>query len=208
MERLKLAIADKILEVTSREDEMMKQNLSKIQRFSDFAEACKSLMVKYPEIEDELLEMVRINDFDTARASRRVDSIINRSQVPMSGERSVPIDEEANNFSDRDLSDSGSSVSSEAKPEETNISVEEVSDEDIIYSTIGEDDVPTEDILKKQKQQKTFRIIWKSIALILALVVIYFIVKFVINYWKYILIVVAVLIVAFILWINRKKKNK
>jgi len=79
MERLKLAIADKILETTSLEDETMKQNLSRIQRFRDFAEACKSLMVKYPEIEDELLEMVRMDDFDTARASRRVDFIIHKS---------------------------------------------------------------------------------------------------------------------------------
>jgi hypothetical protein len=224
MERLKLAIADKILEVTSREDELIKQNLSRIQRFSDFAEACKSLMVKYPEIEDELLEMVLINDFDTARASRRVDSIINRSQVPVSREMSVPVNEEADDLSDRNFKNSDSSLPSEDKSEETNLKVEEesfsaessanfiseekVPDEDIIYSTIGEEDTPDEEMLKKQKQQKAFQIVWKSIALILALVLIYFIVKFVINYWKYILIVVVVLVAVFILWTNRKKKNK
>ncbi|MDO5523758.1 MAG: hypothetical protein Q4G48_06905 [Bacteroidia bacterium] len=78
MERLKIAVADKILEISSGNPEEMKFRLSKIQRFNDFAEACKTLMTKYPEIETELIEMVRDNDFDASRASRRVDSIISR----------------------------------------------------------------------------------------------------------------------------------
>ena len=80
MERLKVAIADKILEISSRNPEEMKYRLGKIQRFSDFAEACKTLMAKYPEIEAELLEMVADDDFDASRASRKVDAIISREQ--------------------------------------------------------------------------------------------------------------------------------
>ena len=80
MERLKVAIADKILEISSGNPEEMKYRLAKIQRFNDFAEACKTLMTKYPDIETELLEMVADDDFDASRASRRVDSVINREQ--------------------------------------------------------------------------------------------------------------------------------
>ena len=40
MERLKVAIADKILEISSGNPEEMNYRLAKIQRFNDFAEAC------------------------------------------------------------------------------------------------------------------------------------------------------------------------
>lgn len=80
MEKLKVAIAEKILEVSADNTDDMKQKLSKIQRFNDFVEACKSLMTNYPEIEVELLQMVKNNDFDAIKASRNVDYIINREQ--------------------------------------------------------------------------------------------------------------------------------
>lgn len=75
MERLKVVIADKILETSSGGAEQMNDKLFKIQRFTDFAEACKSLMLTYPEIEPALIRMVNEYDFDTVKASRTVDAI-------------------------------------------------------------------------------------------------------------------------------------
>lgn len=81
MEQLKIAIADKILEASAGDSEQMRNKLRKIQRFSDFSEALKSMMQKYPEIEEELLRMVNDDDFDTAKASRRVDYILNKEHT-------------------------------------------------------------------------------------------------------------------------------
>ena len=97
MERLKVAIADKILEISSGNPEEIKFKLGKVQRFSDFAEACKTLMTKYPEIETELLEMVRDNDFDASRASRRVDSIITPPPA-VTSENDVSVTENETSF--------------------------------------------------------------------------------------------------------------
>lgn len=76
MDRLKSAIADKVLDISSSSDDSVKFKLEQINRFRDFVNACQSLIVKYPEIESELLRMVNNNDFDTRVASSRVDSII------------------------------------------------------------------------------------------------------------------------------------
>ncbi|WP_165040587.1 DUF3784 domain-containing protein [Dysgonomonas sp. ZJ709] len=76
MERLKAILADKILDVTSLSGDDVKAKVEKIQRFRDFANACQTLMTKYPLIEDELIKMVNDGDFDTKVASSRVDSVI------------------------------------------------------------------------------------------------------------------------------------
>ena len=77
MEKLKAVLADKILDlsITSNSDDV-KSKIDKIQRFRDFANACQTLMKKYPQIEDELITMVESNDYDTKVASSRVDTII------------------------------------------------------------------------------------------------------------------------------------
>ncbi len=76
MDKLKSAIADKILEITSLGEDNIKAKLEKIARFRDFSDACQSLIIKYPLIETELITMVENNDFDTKIASSRVDAII------------------------------------------------------------------------------------------------------------------------------------
>lgn len=81
MERLKAILADKILDLSVNNGDEVKATLDKIQRFRDFANACQTLMKKYPAIEDELIEMVQSNDFDTKVASSRVDTIIRLSDT-------------------------------------------------------------------------------------------------------------------------------
>lgn len=76
MERLKSILADKVLDLSSESGDAVKVKIDKIQRFRDFANALKSLMVKYPAIEDELIAMVEDGDFDTKVASSRVDTVI------------------------------------------------------------------------------------------------------------------------------------
>ena len=73
MERLKAILADKILDLSANNGDEVKATLEKIQRFRDFANACQTLMKKYPAIEDELIEMVQSNDFDTKGGRRGTD---------------------------------------------------------------------------------------------------------------------------------------
>lgn len=90
MDQLKSAIADKVLELSSLNGEDIRSRLDKINRFRDFVNACRSLTAKYPEIESELLNMIKNDDFDTKTASLKVDSIIqladNRPSVNKSKE--------------------------------------------------------------------------------------------------------------------------
>jgi hypothetical protein len=81
MERLKSILADKVLDLSSGNGEEVKSKIDKIQRFRDFANALKSLMIKYPAIEDELIAMVEHGDFDTKVASSRVDTVIRLSDT-------------------------------------------------------------------------------------------------------------------------------
>lgn len=76
MERLKSILADKVLDLSSESGDAVKVKIDRIQRFRDFANALKSLMVRYPAIEDELIAMVEDGDFDTKVASSRVDTVI------------------------------------------------------------------------------------------------------------------------------------
>lgn len=80
MDKLKSAIADKVLEISSSEENTVKAKLERINRFRDFVNACQVLIRKYPDIEAELIAMVENNDFDTKIASSRVDSIIRLSE--------------------------------------------------------------------------------------------------------------------------------
>lgn len=76
MDKIREAIADKVLEISSSETYDIKEKLQKINRFRDLTEACQSFIKKYPEIEDELLGMIKNNDFDARVASSRIDTII------------------------------------------------------------------------------------------------------------------------------------
>lgn len=81
MERLKSILADKILDLSAGSGDEVKAKIDKMQRFRDFANALKSLMIKYPAIEDELISMVEDGDFDTKVASSRVDTVIRLADI-------------------------------------------------------------------------------------------------------------------------------
>ncbi|MDH6307815.1 hypothetical protein M2451_000264 [Dysgonomonas sp. PFB1-18] len=81
MERLKSILADKILDLSAESGDEVKAKIDKMQRFRDFANALKSLMIKYPAIEDELISMVEDGDFDTKVASSRVDTVIRLADI-------------------------------------------------------------------------------------------------------------------------------
>lgn len=244
MERLKVAIADKILEISSGNPEEMKYRLAKIQRFNDFAEACKTLMTKYPDIETELLEMVADDDFDASRASRRVDSVINREQKmpePILGYQTnqipevIPIitpppadiiEDDISEPEEIEIFEETVEEFEEQTPAEEPLFTEEVTTEpqsefdppviaeisepenEVVFSTVPEES--TEDIDKKAKRKKQLTLIWKILAVIVSIVVIIFVVKFVMSYWKTILIVLASLLViaALGLYLKRRNKNK
>lgn len=89
MDNLKSAIADKILDLSTSGGDEMRIKLEKINRFRDFADACRSLILKYPAIESELLRMVESNDFDTKIASSRVDTIIRLSESNTPGNQQI-----------------------------------------------------------------------------------------------------------------------
>lgn len=88
MNNLKSAIADKVLEISASDSSEIKSKLEKINRFCDFADACQSLIQKYPAIEAEFLRMVENNDFDARVASSRVDTIIRLSESGISNTQS------------------------------------------------------------------------------------------------------------------------
>ena len=225
MEQLKVAIADKILEVTSGNPEEIKYKLGKIQRFSDFAEACKTLMSKYPEIETELMEMVKDNDFDASRASRKVDSIINREhrlstvepdyqapQIP----QEIPIitPPPANMAEETEIIEEQEPVLEEIREymeeeipfEETTIEENVVEPEnEILFSTVSEEDLKEE---KRAKQKKYFTLAWQILAIALAIFILVIVVKFVVSYWKTILIVLASLLALYLLWVFLRKRNR
>lgn len=89
MERLKAILADKILDLSTTSGDEVKAKVDKIQRFRDFANACRTLMIKYPAIEDELINMVEDGDFDTKVASSRVDTVIRLADAEATQARNV-----------------------------------------------------------------------------------------------------------------------
>lgn len=233
MERLKVAIADKILEISSRSSEEMKYMLGKIQRFNDFAEACKTLITKFPEIETELLEMVADDDFDASRASRKVDAIISREQTKQASPpdyqmpqipESIPIitpppatahESDVSVIKNETLSEDAI----EEHPEqythaEQPPAVEESSaandtnkpEKEVIFSTISLEDVEGKD--KKAKRKRQLTLLWQILAIAVVVFLVVIVVKFVVSYWKIILIVFGSLLVIYLLWVFLKKRNR
>lgn len=223
MEKLKIAIADKILEASSSDSEMMRTKLRRIQRFSDFSEALKSMMQKYPEIEEELLRMVNDDDFDTARASRRVDYILNKEHLGTSSNMSVNetiFQEEVEENVIPDAKDVSSAESDDLigdtilpnEKEETTVQSYSFEDEpennneEIVYTTLGKEELEEDDELKRAKNKKLVITILKVILIIGVIVLLYFIFKY---YWKYILVATSIALIAFVAWkYYRNKKLK
>ncbi len=221
MEKLKSILADKIIEVSSSEVTDIKSRLDKINRFRDFAEACQSLMDKYPEIEDELIRMVKNNDFDAKVAASRVDTIIRLHQEKTLTEHSVEED-----ISNRDENIESSVDDFEQFPED--IDYEEVSaddttnnkeyaefedvDETLLNETSvnkpefnddGEDD--TEPITRNETVKKVVQ----AIGVILAIGLFIFLVVFIMNNWKTVLWVLSgLMLVVFVIWFLKRKYKK
>ena len=103
MERLKAILADKVLDLSIGNGDEVKAKVDKIQRFRDFANACQTLMKKYPSIEDELIKMVESGDFDTKVASSRVDTVIRLADTEAAAAgRIIPQDNVVADSSDTD----------------------------------------------------------------------------------------------------------
>jgi hypothetical protein len=187
MYQLKIAIANKILELSSVNAESLKPKLREIQRFSDFADACESMMQRYPNIQSELLQMVDNDDFDTAKASRTVDLILQNQHDVSSPAAFI----EANDPEMRIPYNTGD-------PESDDIHTvsEEISryDEDALIGA--------------EEKKRRMILILKIVGVVIVLVLLFFIIK---NYWEIILVVAGIVLVAFIIWKiflwRKSKKN-
>lgn len=211
MEQLKIAIADKILEASAADTEAMRNKLRKIQRFSDFSEALKSMMQRYPEIEEELLRMVNDDDFDTAKASRRVDYILSKEHSPehptiplpeiVPPEEMMPVtvpservevvetsvfDEETERepaFIAEEVEEITDNITPETQIEEP---ANNVGEEEVVYTSLGAG--RQEEWEEAERKKKIISLTLKILALIALLLIAYFIIT---NYWRYILIALA-----------------
>ncbi|MFV0418778.1 MAG: hypothetical protein ACK5KT_08630 [Dysgonomonas sp.] len=184
MERLKSILADKILDLTSDDDDDVKKRIDKIQLFRDFAYACKVFMDKYPAIEDELIKMVNDDNFDTKEASLRVDVVI----------RSV--DSGLLEDLQKDYIQYHENIQDEKIPAQSTV------------SEFAEDNMyPSEEELASVKRKTTIRRIFQVVGLALAVIVLIFIINFVREYWQIILIITGLLTVLAILliWFVRKR---
>lgn len=237
MEQLKVAIADKILEACAGESEGMRTKLRKIQRFSDFSEALKSMMQKYPEIEEELLRMVRDDDFDTSKASRRVDYILSKEHTSVQ-ESITPAEQDALELS---LPETTSSVtetapqieeshqiaSEENLPEEI-IDFEDFEQVEEVTDTVDEVIIPpyvpeNEDV--KEEEEIVYstlgeeepqpeeegannkKLIVTIVKIVVAIGVLVALYFIIKEYWKYILAGIAVALVVFVGWKYYRNKK-
>ena len=187
MYQLRIAIANKILELSSVDAELLKPKLREIQRFSDFADACESMMQRYPNIQSELLQMVDNDDFDTAKASRTVDLIL-QNQHDISSPAAFL---EANDPEMRIPYNTGDPGSDD---------LHTVNEESRRY----DDDV----LIDAEEKKKRMILILKIVGVVIVLVLLFFIIK---NYWEIILVVAGIVLAAFIIWKvymwQKSKKN-
>lgn len=227
MERLKAILSDKILDLSTESGEEVKKIIDKIQRFRDFANACQALMTKYPQIEDELIKMVEAGDFDTKVASSRVDATIRIAENKLEKETK---DQPLNNIASEEESYLVENVEDDLhtfyKPEEVDYEeVEATADEDtekgyVAYESIVDAEkiqdpsTPSKSEVTEEEQvfedgssKKSFRYIILGVGIVIAIVLLIIIVKFVMNYWQTILIVLGVAAVLTILFFWFKKKN-
>lgn len=203
MERLKSILADKILDLSTEVGgDDIKARLERIHRFRDFANACKSLMNKYPAIEDELIEMVKNDNFDTQVASSRVDRIVdlaeNYSAEPSKTQYSSNIIE-----NDRD---DAANADAESMDEERNEITEEA--KSITVQPEEENLFPSDEELAVLKRNRNIRRVFQVLAIALAVVVLIFILKFVVLHWQTILIIAGIFLILAVLfvWYMRKRK--
>jgi len=228
MERLKSILADEILNISAGSGDEVKAKLDRIQRFRDFAYACKTLMTKYPVIEDELIEMVKAGDFDTKIASSRVDNVIrvadtgtvvdvNPDEIPME----IIQGEEEPAYRREDIESEEMRIP-EANAENEYISYEEVNPDNIypepdsvtesilkIEDNKTEEDAmyPSEEEIALVKRKTIIKRIVQVVCIVLAVLILIFIIRFVKENWQTILIITGILTVLAILliWFRRKR---
>lgn len=231
MENLKSVLADKIIDVSAEGGDDLKIRIDKIQRFRDFTLACQTLINKYPPIEDELIRMVRSNDFDTKTASARVDTIIRLAENLQQQQQAKPQVEEEKELplSNTEMEESYTENIEDFQHEELENHYEDVETEDVDsyeYAEFEEDasitPTPTpftesneEEIVEntnstESKQKEKIRRILQVIGIAIAVVALIFIVKFVIKHWETILYVLGgAVALAILVWILIKRnKNK
>lgn len=203
MERLKSVLADKILDLSTEVGgDDIKARLERIHRFRDFASACKSLMKKYPAIEDELIEMVKNDNFDTQVASSRVDRIVDLAEN-YSAEPSK--DQYISNSIEND-SDDIANADAENMDEDKNGITEEA--KSIAVQPEEENLFPSDEELAVLKRNRNIRRVFQVLAIALAVVVLIFILKFVVLHWQTILIIAGIFLILAVLfvWYMRKRK--
>lgn len=215
MDRLKAILVDKILDLTSSDSDDVKVRLDKIQRFRDFSNACQSLIAKYPQIEDELIKMVNDGDFDTKIASSRVDSVIRMSE--MNGNTNVPQEQDVQE------SDAPSSMPTHTEDISFEILDATIDNEDEIGYVDFEDvkdikhreeailEIETdlsEDELAAIKRKKVIKKVLQIAGIIITVTLLILIIKFVMNNWQTILIVLGVVLLILILvWLLKRKRS-
>ena len=232
MERLKAILADKILDLTSSGGDDVKAKIDKMHRFRDFANACQTLMVKYPAIEDELIKMVNDGDFDTKVASSRVDSVIRiadretvQPQVPETNVIQEPEEKlitEENEVSNLPLVEEEEPV---YQPEDIDFEVVSPSlDDDVEKGYVPFENVDsnipsggiiletetdlTDEELAAAKRKKTIRMVVQILGILLIVALLIIAIKFVMTYWVTILIVLGVaLIILILVWLLRRKRS-
>lgn len=202
MERLKSILADKILDLSTEVGgDDIKARLERIHRFRDFANACKSLMIKYPAIEDELIEMVKDGNFDTKVASYRVDKIVDLSEN-LVVEPNIPPQVLSTADNCNQISNADTENIDKEKAEFV---------EDVTSVPVGEEEMnlfPSDEELAVLKRNRNIRRIFQVLAIALAVVVLIFILKFVMLHWQTILIIAGIFVILAVLfvWYMRKRK--
>jgi len=200
METLKTVIADKILDISSGNNDDMRVRLDKVSRFRDFTNALAALMDKYPLIEQELIRMVKNDDFDTKVAASRVDTIIRLSENKQD-EAGFVLEDEIINIEPVEIEDNIQS---------DDIVIPEpviINNEPIREKRSGKEVA----FLKKVFEKENLKKVALVTGIIVAIVAIIFIVSFVIKNWKVILYILggasALTIAGWILYKKYKKKN-
>lgn len=225
MERLKTILADKILDLSSAEGIDVKGKIDKMQRFRDFANACQSLMVKYPQIEDELIKMVNDGDFDTKIASSRVDAAIRMADSkPRAGtepqqaateiledvlsEQSV-IEEDEVVCQPEDVDYEEVVESEDQKVDDSYVSFEPLAEKGGDEGVIVEAEVHlTDEELAAQKQKATIKKVVQIIGIVVGVVILIFVIRFVMSYWQTILIILGVAaLIAILVWYFKRKQS-
>lgn len=225
MERLKAILADKILDVSSVHSDDVKAKIDRMQRFRDFANACQTLMTKYPQIEDELIKMVNDGDFDTKVASSRVDSVIRLADKEKNQEQVSEVEKLITQESEITNLPVSEEIADEPVFYPEDIDYEEIdnTEEDSKNGYVPYEDVKTqssdnystelsdtqkEELEAKKKRKETIRRVVQIIGIIIAVIVLIIIIKFVIKHWVVILSIIGgIALIALIIWFIKKKKS-